>query len=222
MYTQDSGDEFEIVIPKFRKPITDHGGDNDDDPRGASRSVGVQAKAKAKAIASVPAGGSVVASGGASSSSGPPAAVPLPAPGGDIEMEIHGGPGGPAIPKAPAAMRGRRQGPQKKPVSAIGAGDPGTVRYEDHVKRDGTVYSNWQMICPHHRDIKCVRTLGLGPTNTRRHGPLQPLAFLHVWRDLPPGEDGHRKTDPTQAQVTAYFNEHKSELEGIWEQFDHL
>ena len=226
MYKQDTDYEMEFRPNHKSRVLTDHGDEGgDDDPRGASRRLSAGAKAKAKATA-----GSAVGSGGASSSRGPATAIPLPTvatPVGedDAEFEVFGGGGssgsaGPgAVPAAPAVRRGAK-GPKKKHVAAIGASG-GEVRYEDAIKRDGTVYSNWHMTCPHcPTHLACGRTMGLGSRNTL--GPLGTLAFLHVWRDLAPGPKGHRLTNPPKSEVTKYFEAHKSELEDIWDQFDHL
>lgn len=75
----------------------------------------------------------------------------------------------------------------------------------------GDVYRNWIFSCPHHGG-SCQRTLGVVPRNTRHHGDLEPLAFLHVWRDVPPGPQGHRKTNPKPEDVTAFFNAYQGEL----------
>jgi hypothetical protein len=74
-------------------------------------------------------------------------------------------------------------------------------------------YSNWRFVCPHHPD--CQRTLGFGVANTRNHGNLEPLAFLHAWRDVPPGPRGHRKTHPEQEAVTAFYHDHLAELQAL-------
>lgn len=199
-------------MPGAHPPLAGQGDSGDEkDPRGASR-----AKAKAKAS-------SAKASGPSGSSGDPPpppkaappkAAPPPPPPlaeESDIEVFALGQS---AAPKSSATSRRRGNAPKKEYIAAIGGGQ---VRYEDHVHRDGTVYSNYHFLCPHHDD--CSRTMGLGPRNTKRHGPLEPLAFLHAWRDLPPGEQGHRKTPVPQALVTAFFLEHETEMEAIWSHF---
>ena len=57
---------------------------------------------------------------------------------------------------------------------------------------------------------------------TRPLGPLQPLAFLHAWRDVlqAPGREhidprAHRGEAPTLDEVTEFFNKHEAELEAL-------
>ena len=96
----------------------------------------------------------------------------------------------------------------------------GEIFYEDYVDpHTGKMYSNWIFKC--HRcpkSAKCERTKGCVPTNMH-HGFLEPLAFLHVWHDTPPGKKGHRLTAVNQEDVIAYLNTHKDELQAEWHQF---
>ena len=92
------------------------------------------------------------------------------------------------------------------------------MHYREH--RDfgfGKLYKNWIFDCPHH--ASCQRTAGVVPKNIETHGILEPLAFLHTWRDVVPGPYGHRKTNPKPEDVTAFFNAHQGELENLAESF---
>ena len=49
-----------------------------------------------------------------------------------------------------------------------------------------------------------------------RAGELEPLAFLHVWRDTPPAPDTtHRLTPVPREPVLAYLAEHQAELQAL-------
>ena len=114
----------------------------------------------------------------------------------------------------PAKPKGvRRDGRKKDFKPAIGGGG---VFYDEYEDGFGKVYKNWTFQCPHHG---CQRTMGVVPRNIKPHGILQPLAYLHVWRDLEPGPDGHRLTDASPADVTKFFKDHELELENLGELF---
>ena len=206
-----------------------------EDPRAAMREPAAKASAKAKSPAGKAAPSAKVApkASAAASSSGS---------GG------HGG-GAPAIPpdvetvtgvaKAmPAKGRGRGRGramggrgrgraeePPREPrdyIPAIGGGHACFREYTAPGALAGTAFAragcdNWMFKCPHHHN--CFRTMGLGPTNTRR-GVLEPLAFLHVWRDTPPDpEKGHRKTPVDDALVERFLNENRAALQAMQDHF---
>ena len=184
-------------------------------PRAKAKEV-VKAKGVAKAT------GGAKAKAKSSASTGPP----LHESGSDEDYAIPG-PAPPPPPAAPKMLRmpkKKRKLPKKIPVSAIlgATEDPGEVVYDEWAPVDEHKprYRNWTMTCPHHRSDGCQRTLGLGLTNTGTHGLLEPLAFLHVWRDTPADPSrGHRKTPVPAAAVHAYFREHEAELNELAEKF---
>ena len=48
----------------------------------------------------------------------------------------------------------------------------------------------------------------------QRHGRLEPVAFLHAWRDMPlDGDRPHRLQNPPAHLVDAYVAAHKDELQ---------
>lgn len=120
-----------------------------------------------------------------------------------------------AAPPAPAA--GVRRPGKKKPFIPTSIGE-GEVVYEEYREFGfGKLYRNWIFKCPHHHG--CERTVGVIPRNIEEHGILEPLALLHVWRDVPPGPRGHRLTNPTAAAVAAFYGEHQDELETLGDLF---
>lgn len=136
----------------------------------------------------------LVAKAASSSSSKAAAAAPPPAP--------------------PAGVR--RPKTKREFLPAIGGGG---VFYREH--RDfgfGKLYKNWIFDCPHH-GTACQRTMGVVSKNIENHGILEPLAYLHVWRDLVPGPDGHRLTNADPADVAAFYTRHQEELEQLAERF---
>ena len=117
-------------------------------------------------------------------------------------------------PAPPAGVRRPRK--KREFLPAIGGGG---AFYEEH--RDfgfGKLYKNWIFDCPHHGGV-CQRTMGVVPKNIESHGILEPLAYLHVWRDLVPGPDGHRHTHADPAVVAAFYTRHQEELEQLAERF---
>ena len=123
------------------------------------------------------------ASGGVASSSGAP---PAPLAG---------------VRAAPA----RRQPMRRDYVPAIGGG---FCYYEAYAGgSSGKPYENWIMTCPRHAN--CQKTRGIGAFSVRRHGELEPLAFLHAWRDMdvPPGRP-HRHCTPTKLEIDGQMAEH--------------
>ena len=100
-------------------------------------------------------------------------------------------------------------------IAAIGGGRVNYTEYPD--RHTGKIYANWTFECPHHHG--CSRVMGTSKKNTTPHGFLQPLAFLHVWRDVCPTERGHRLTPVKQEPVSKFFEEHEEELMAIWNVF---
>ena len=137
------------------------------------------------------ASGSGKASGVAASSS---AAPPAPAP------------PAPAPPAPPVGAASARRQPKRRDYApAIGGG---FCFYEAYVGGSSSnSYDNWIMTCPRHEH--CQKTRGVGAFSTRRHGELEPLAFLHAWRDMdvPPGRT-HRRCTPTQVAIDHQMGEH--------------
>ena len=132
------------------------------------------------------ASGSGKASGVAASSS---AAPPAPAP--------------PAPPVGAASAR--RQPKRRDYAPAIGGG---FCFYEAYAGgSSGNAYDKWIMTCPRHEH--CQKTRGVGAFSTRRHGELEPLAFLHAWRDMDvtPGRT-HLRCTPTQVATDHQMGEH--------------
>ena len=190
-------------------------------PAGSSSDVFPPAKAKSPAKAKAPAKTKAGAKAKAGVAEPPPvlkakakAPPPLVAPPAE---DLDFGPAGDVVPDPPVPVRGRRRTTApRKMVDAIGGGQVNFTEYPD--PHTGRVYANWLFQCPHHPG--CERVLGLGARNTRRHGPLEPLAFLHVWRDVVPEERGHRLTPVRDAAlVSRFFTDHESELNAIFEQF---
>ena len=95
----------------------------------------------------------------------------------------------------------RRKGIARRYLPAHGGG--GCVHFERYDGGpNGRPYENWILKCPHHEG--CEKTRGCGINMTQHYGELEPLAFLHAWRDMtvPPGKK-HRHLNPTREQVDA-------------------
>ena len=95
----------------------------------------------------------------------------------------------------------------------------GRVRWDPYTNPETLKdYHNYHFECPYHED--CIKTRGIGPRNTKPLGPLQPLAFLHAWRDvLEDVEDAdprcHNGTPPTMEQVTDFYHRHREGLNAL-------
>ena len=195
----------------------------DDDPRGESRPALSDAPAKAAAPMAPPkakapskapapkappkAKAPTAKAGGASSSSGLGGAASAP----DEFVLV-------AAPKPHAKGRAGRVRRDARPfIPAIGGGEIYFDEYAGPASSGAKAFNNWIFKCPHHAG--CQRVMGDGIKNTSRHGHLEPIAFLHVWRDTPPGEKRHRLTDPLPEDVDNFHDAHKEELQALWEMF---
>ena len=99
----------------------------------------------------------------------------------------------------------------KIPFPSIGGPAESYLVYDEYRPLKGTWYPNWEMICHHHP--KCSRVRGVIPANCKHFAEDEPIAFLHAWRDTPPGPGKtHRNTDPTHEAVSAFYRDHKEEF----------
>ena len=120
-------------------------------------------------------------------------------------------PGPPAAKtKAAAKATARSKRKQKLLVPAVGAGEVYFMEYTNPLRLEP--YGNWTFYCPHHHD--CKRTMGVVPSNMRvLKTDLEPLAFLHAWRDCEVDpKKGHRKSPVKEEDVVNFYNEHQDEL----------
>jgi len=78
--------------------------------------------------------------------------------------------------------------------------------YEPPVGTGGKAYPNWLCYCPHHRR-SCHTVRGVYRRSTLQFGLLEPIAWLHCWRDMPLDERG-RHQKPTPEQVAEWVRIH--------------
>lgn len=82
------------------------------------------------------------------------------------------------------------------------------VRVVDASRLD--TYNRWRVKCPAHDD--CFKHRNRGPRQTKRHGELEPIAYLGVWlskADMYATKQMHlSRCHPTHAQIDAYLKEH--------------
>lgn len=197
---------------------------DEEDPRASHRAEDV-AKAKGKAVGPPPKKASGKGAGKAKAAAAPKASgAPLPPV---FPAPLPPPAAAPPVPAAfefvPAASSSGAERPPKKVrrakrdlfIPAIGGGE---ALYEEYPNAEtGVDYQNWQFKCPHHPD--CVRTRGVAPRNIKQHGFYEPIAFLHAWRDTPPGPRGHRLTNPSPQAVADFFNAHEPGLAALWTHF---
>ena len=91
--------------------------------------------------------------------------------------------------------------------------------YKDYIdKHTGKHYPNIIMRCPHCPPGACEKTKGMTPGNSKRHGAVEALLYLHTWADIPPAPGKtHRNTSPTREQVDAYAVDHKEAMRPVLE-----
>lgn len=206
---------------------------DDDDPRGLlrleatpvvprppKRQRSKKSKAASSGSKSKPSSKSSPGARALSKSVGAPPVPPGPGPGPVSGSDDDAGFMLPAsVPTAPPRKKTTGVTPKEERsdrlyVPAIGGGEVVFSEYVD--KMSGKAYRNWIFKCNKcPKPEKCQRTMGLGPRNTARLGDIEPLVFLHVWRDTPPGPQGHRKTQPSSEAVTAFYEAHRQELEAL-------
>ena len=161
----------------------------------------------------------------------PPTTAP-PAPPVEEDFIVAGTPSEPAPPPPPAAPRQPRVIENKSRVKrarkardwkdAIGGGQ---IHYEIYAHPDGRPgYGNFQFKCQHlGHDAKCGKVRGSGPAMTRL-SPLEPLAFLHAWRDVLEAPERseldvscHRDEPPTEEEVQAFLESNGDALKELAE-----
>jgi hypothetical protein len=101
--------------------------------------------------------------------------------------------------RAPPAVKKVKRG--KRPWEPFPTG--GRIVFDkDYKPPVGPKYSTWFLECCHHDP--CMRRRTTAARNTRVHGHLETLAFLHAWRDMEvPEGKVHNLIDPTPAAVAA-------------------
>jgi len=160
----------------------------------------------------------------------PPPPLPLPAPapepgvpggggagpGGDGGANGGGGEGGgdhdgdedfeppPAVPRVVRADR---------PTFQPGL-DGAEIVYDNYLKANGVFDPNWRLRCTRH--VGCIKRRGAVRRFERRHGVIEPAAFLHAWHLMvtpsKPSVAKHTLDEPTDEEVDVYVAEHAAEL----------
>jgi len=185
--------------------------------------IGVDTRAR-KAPRTSTAGG--VGDPPAAGSGGAPPAPPPACPGGGGDPPVEGGPapgvesgpivdaivGGSVVPEAPQAQ-GRRVLGRDWRDTLNGA----KIQYKAYAKNDGSKpYRNYIMTCTRHPG--CQRTHGRIPKWMKRHGELEPLAWLHAWEavEVPP-DRAHNGVDPKDAEVDSWMETRAGDLQVLFE-----
>jgi len=136
---------------------------------------------------------------------------------GDPDGILLGG-AGPEPGEAPVASGAELRAPPRPQVHACEfTGLFGmTLRWQPYITPGGKSYPNFVASCTRHIP-PCHKTKGMTPKNTREHGEIQPLSFLHAWNDYddPAGIKTHGQVDPPPALVSAMAAEHGQELRAI-------
>ena len=92
------------------------------------------------------------------------------------------------------------------------------VRFWDYYSPAGRHEPNWTMTCEK-CPKPCVKRRGATVAYERRHGIIEPLAFLHAWHEVEhpskPGIASHALETPTPAAVDAFALAHADELKEV-------
>ena len=113
-------------------------------------------------------------------------------------------------PTATAARVRRPDKPEWRPAIGLGM-----CRFDPYTTPSGKQAPNYQFLCPHCPKInRCIKTKGVSEENSKRHGEMEALAFLHAWRDTPivNAAKTHRWHDPPDEEVDAFVEAHRDEL----------
>ena len=147
-----------------------------------------------------------------------------------LEFLVGGSASSSSSSKAPAAATAKRSAAksaakskakrEKIPVPAIGGGGV----YYDEYKKPFThePYGNWTFHCNRPGCPKgCQRTLGVIPRNMMLFkSNIEPLAFLHAWRDVDIDPIlGHRKSPVPDQAVKDFYTDHYDALLSLRDMF---
>ena len=81
----------------------------------------------------------------------------------------------------------------------------GQCYYDAYRGPRGNLYENWSFRC--HRHENCEKTRGVMASSTQRYGELEPLAYLHDWRDMAvPPDKPHRRCTPKLEDVSRFLD----------------
>jgi len=141
-----------------------------------------------------------------------PDPLPVPAPIGD---DPDGFMPGPELPAEPPAKKQKIEG-----VFSDGL-DGAKIMYKLYPDPHNVekTYPNYTLQCPRPGCKGCTKVKGETPGNTKRHGVLEPIAYLHAWipcRDAK-GVKTHRNCDPTPEEVDAYVARNRDRLQELYE-----
>ena len=148
------------------------------------------------------------------SSGGPYHEEPAVIEDGDDPDGIVAGPVGMA-PRPPPRRAGAHENKDWK-AGLFGSG----VIYEEYRKKDDSIYRNYTILCTKHVNPCCVKTKGRYEGNMRRHGELEPLAFLTAWLfcEPKPGKThANRASDPSDEMVDGIVRENADELQDLFQ-----
>ena len=206
----------------------EHADVDEEDPRGKCRPKPAKRAKPAKAGAASPPSPSGAAK---PASSSPAAAKAAPAP--SSPEILVGGFGGsssssamiapPAGAKAKGSAKTKAKAKAKaaprEPKEVVPAIGPGFVFYKEYTGPFALkAYANWTFYCKRPGcPANCQRTLGVLPRNCKlTESYLEPLAFLHAWRDCEIDPKlGHRKSPVEDADTKRFFDNHKDELSAL-------
>ena len=95
--------------------------------------------------------------------------------------------------------------------------DGAEIKYDIWTNKQGVAHPNWIIACPFHHP--CIKSRKDIPAHRAVHGELECLAYLHAWLPIPidttKANATHRQEDPSPAQVAAYFEAHRDELQAL-------
>jgi len=112
------------------------------------------------------------------------------------------------------------QGPRRLRNYIAAVGEIGSITRDVYAPINGPGYTNWIMRFEYRGKTWEKKRL-VTDASTRRLGPLEPIAFVHAWRDMVVESEGAvgARQSPSAAAVETLFNLHRGEFEQIFNQF---
>ena len=135
------------------------------------------------------------------------------------EPADHDDPDGIVGGSAAAAPRpqGRRLGQGVFYDGLLGA----RLQCNPYTKPSGGGYPNYTIYCTDPTHPGCGKTKGRVPSNMKRWGEMEPLAFLHCWLAIRDPVKKHNLCDPSPEQVDAFVAGHLEELQDLLARMGH-
>ena len=124
---------------------------------------------------------------------------------------------------APAPVRPPKK--EKEPFDWQAGINGAVIGFHNWVNPEGVAVPNWRIKCPNPAHVlngrTCEKRRGAGGEFEARHGPIEPIAFLHCWLLINWPTDrkykSHRFEPVPVDMLDRFVEEHRAELQAILE-----